>query len=436
MTQAKSKLKENIFTLILLTIAGAMIYALPYFRNYYYDVFVSCFNLTNTQMGSLGSAYGVLSVFSYVIGGALADKFSARKLITISLVATGGLGFVLLLYPPYPVVLAVHALWGVTSILTFWCALVKAIRSIADSDEQGKAFGFMEGGRGITNIIHASLILAMFSFISNNVSDKLGLSAIIFAYSAVCVLLGILIFIKLKDIKEEGDTQDAQAVEEKKPLFNIPVLKKVLKMPHTWLVILIIFTSYSTLIGYYYITPYTTEVFGASVVLAAAFTIFSQYCRPVGCFVAGILGDRVGSSKVMLVSFAIMIAGILGITFTPGKASLVYMVVVFAACIYTSMYAIQALHYAILEEGDYPTEYTGTALAIIAPLGYSAEIVSPLVAGILLDKFPGALGYQYYFGFLAALGIIGMIATVVWLNITKEKRRMIYSSKKAANEVA
>jgi MFS family permease len=432
-TPKKSKLKENMFTLVLLTISGAMIYALPYFRNYYYDVFVQCFNLTNTQMGSLGSVFGALSVVAYFFGGVLADRFSARKLITLSLTATGLLGFILLLYPPYPVVLAVHALWGITSILTFWCALVKAIRSIADSDEQGKAFGFMEGGRGITNIVHFSLILAMFSYLSSNFSDKLGLSAIIFVYSAVCVLLGIIVFFNLKETDPELETATGQDTEEKKPLFNVPVLKKVLKMPHTWLVIIMMFTSYATLIGYYYIAPYTTSVFGASVVLAAAFTIFSQYCRPIGCFVAGIMGDKVGSSKVMLVGFAVMILGILGIIFTPGKASLVYVVVVFACAIYTSMYAIQALHYAILEEGDYPTEFTGTAVAIIAPLGYSSEVFVPIVAGYLLDHFSGALGYQLFFGILATLGCIGLIATPIWCTlfsywhrITGNRRRAVF----------
>ncbi len=54
----KKKLKSNMPTLILFAIAGALIYALPYFRNYYYDVFLEAFKLNNTQMGSLGSAYG------------------------------------------------------------------------------------------------------------------------------------------------------------------------------------------------------------------------------------------------------------------------------------------------------------------------------------------------------------------------------------------
>ena len=36
----ESKLRSNIWSLIILTISGSLIYALPYFRNYYYDAYV------------------------------------------------------------------------------------------------------------------------------------------------------------------------------------------------------------------------------------------------------------------------------------------------------------------------------------------------------------------------------------------------------------
>ena len=62
----------------MLSFAGSIIYGLPYFRSYYYDTYQAMYHLTNTQMGLLGSAYGVLGVFSYIIGGVLADK-SKRK---------------------------------------------------------------------------------------------------------------------------------------------------------------------------------------------------------------------------------------------------------------------------------------------------------------------------------------------------------------------
>lgn len=70
---------------------------------------------------------------------------------------------------------------------------------LASENEQGKAFGFMESGRGITNAIHLSLVLILFGYISSKVSDKSGLTAIIVLYSAINVIVGVLVFFKLKD---------------------------------------------------------------------------------------------------------------------------------------------------------------------------------------------------------------------------------------------
>ena len=69
----KTGIKKNFFTIILLSFAGSIIYGLPYIRSYYYDAYQSLYNLTNVQMGLLGSAYGMLGVFSYILGGVLAD---------------------------------------------------------------------------------------------------------------------------------------------------------------------------------------------------------------------------------------------------------------------------------------------------------------------------------------------------------------------------
>ena len=346
--------------------------------------------------------------------------------MTISLVTTGILGFVLLLFPPYPVVMLIHCVWGITSILTFWSALVKAIRSLANSDEQGKAFGFFEGGRGVVNMIQSALILAMFGFLAKAYSDQAALSAIIIVYSLINVLLGILVFCMFKEPEAE-----AGADEKPKKLFDPAVLKRVAKMPTTWLQILIIFCSYGMIISYFYITPYATSVFGMSAVVAAAMGYFSQYCRPVGCFASGIIADKIGSSKVAAIGFVIMIAGIAGVIFTPGQPSMLWMLLVFIAAIYVSMYAIQSMHFAVMEEGEYPLEITGTATAIITPLGYSAEFFMPLIAGVCLDKWAGATGYKVFFGILAVMGVVGLLASLGWMAVTKEKRKQIQAAKKA-----
>lgn len=85
-----SKLRGNMWRLIILAVAGSLIYGLPYFRTYYYDAYLQAYNLTNTQMGSLGSIFGVFGMISYLFGGVVADFISPKKLISISLIPDRG----------------------------------------------------------------------------------------------------------------------------------------------------------------------------------------------------------------------------------------------------------------------------------------------------------------------------------------------------------
>ena len=210
-------------------------------------------------------------------------------------------------------------------------------------------------------MVQSAIVLALFGYLAKVSTDKTALSAVIIIYSVICVLLGILVFFMFKEpARSEGE-------EGPKKLFDMKILKRVAKMPTTWLQILIIFCSYAMIISYFYITPYATSVFGTSAVIAAALGYFSQYCRPVGCFASGIFADKFGSSKILSISYVVMIIGIFGIIFTPGQPSMIWMLLVFIAAIYASMYAIQSMHFAIMEEGNYPLEITGTATAIITP---------------------------------------------------------------------
>ena len=425
---AQSSLKKNMPTLLILIVSGALIYALPYFRYYYYDAFVKLFNITNTQMGALGSAFGGTAIIGYMFGGFFADRWPTRYLLTISLVTTGLLGYILLTYPPYPVVFAIHLAIGITSIVTFWSALIKAIRSLADSDEQGRAFGLFEGGRGVVNMVQSAIILSMFGYIAAKFGEKSALSAVIAVYSTICLLLGLLVYLLYRDPEVRG----GEKVELSKKVFEKEAFLKVAKMPTTWLCTIIIFTSYSTIISYFYITPYATLVFGASAVFAAAMGYFSQYCRPVGCFATGFLADKIGSSKMLSILYVIMTGGLLALILIPGKPSLIFMLLVFCAAIYSSMYGIQSLHFAILEEGDYPLSTTGAATAIITPLGYSTEMIMPIIAGMCLDSHPGAAGYKFFFTILIALSITGFITSLVWQYITREKRALLKAQKALA----
>lgn len=425
----EGKLKRNLPTLLILIIAGEMIYTLPYFRNYYYDVFLDAFNLTNTQMGSLGSAYGICCIISYIFGGYVADRFKTKYLLSLSLITTGALGFTLLLYPPYPVLLVIYGAWGITSIMTFWVALIKAVRSLAASNEQGKAFGFFEGGRGLAKVIESALVLAMFAFVAKKLTDSMALTSVIIFYSVMCIGLGLLILFIYREPVSDTTVEAGEEADQTK--FKWPVLFKILKMPTTWLAAILILTSYSMINSFYYITPYATAAFGASTVIAAALGYFSQYCRPIGSFSSGIIGDRIGISNMVIIGYCVLAAGLVALILLPGKPSLILLLLIFIAVIYISMYALQATHFAILVEGDYPVETTGAVAMPLMIVGYSGEVFMPIVAGACLDHFGGIEGYKVLFGILLGLTILGLLTAIVWQRMTRVKRKEIAAVKKA-----
>lgn len=210
-TESTSKLRKHMFHLVIITIAGAMIYGLPYFRSYFYDAYLEAYDLTNTQMGTFGSMFGIFGMISYLFGGVVADMVSTRKLMSTSLILTGLGGLLHLMNPSYIMLLAIYALWGFTSLFAFWPSLLKSLREIANENEQSKAYGFMDGGRGIVYAIDGVCIVAIFGYFSKVSGDLAGLNGVIIYYSIVAIVLGILLFFLMKDSKPDTTVK----IEEK-----------------------------------------------------------------------------------------------------------------------------------------------------------------------------------------------------------------------------
>jgi len=90
----RSKHNVSYYQILLLILAGESVFILPFvLARIFRPTFLDVFELTNLQLGSCFSIYGIVALISYVYGGTLADKFAPRKLISISLILTafGGL---------------------------------------------------------------------------------------------------------------------------------------------------------------------------------------------------------------------------------------------------------------------------------------------------------------------------------------------------------
>ena len=409
-----SKLKGNMWRLIILAIAGSLIYGLPYFRTYYYDAYLSAYNLTNIQMGSLGSIFGVFGMVSYLFGGVVADFISPKKLISISLILTGVAGFFHLVANSYATLLIIYLVWGFTALFAFWPALVKGIRSLASSDEQGKAYGFMEAGRGVTNAVHLAIALAIINAVSRSTGSSeinaAGLKGGIVFYSVVVIVLGVLVLLFFKDPQTSDQSER----------FNFKQVLTVIRLPQVWILCLILCCTYVMNMSYSYFNPYATSTLGVAMVGGTIVTIMADYIRPFASVGGGILADRLGRPRIMTIGFAIMAAGTFAIALFPAMS--VHVFVILCAIIYVGMYCNYGIVFSLMDDGGIPMEVSGTAIGLISTIGYLPEVFCPFLAGVVLDTYSEA-GYKYYFLAMGVIMLIGIVGIMIWNRSVKNQKK-------------
>lgn len=135
--------KSSFYKIFILIMASEAIFILPFvLARVFRPTYLYTFNLNNVELGICFSIYGVVSLLSYLFGGALSDKYSTRKLIAWSLFLTGAGGFVMASYPSYLIMKILFGYWGFTTIFLFWGAMVKATREWGGTMGQGKASAF------------------------------------------------------------------------------------------------------------------------------------------------------------------------------------------------------------------------------------------------------------------------------------------------------
>lgn len=390
-----------------LCLSGGIIYLLPYLREVYYIPLQKALQVSNTQLGVLMSVFGVSALISYFPGGWIADKISPKKLITLSMLSTGFLGLYFATFPSYKLAIAIHAFWGVSVTLTFWAALIKATRNWAPRTQQGRAFGILESGRGIAEVVSSTALLALFAKLG---SKTLGLSWVIILFSIMDILIGLMAWFVLED-----STRDSTGKAEEKEKIGVEEIIKVVKMPVVWLISIVILAAYSAYWGSYYFTPYATDAFRMSVVFGGALGVGKMWIKPISALGAGFLADKIGASRAVAWSFMILIMSFGVFVLTPGNRGLVFILVANTALASVAIFALRGIYFATFEEGGVPLALTGTVTGVVSVIGYTPDIFMPLAGGAFLDSYPGVLGYRYFFIFIAFLCLLGLMAALIIL---------------------
>ncbi|MGI9206040.1 MAG: MFS transporter [Woeseiaceae bacterium] len=395
-----SNLAAHRLQLFILSISGGIIFMLPFLQEVYYLPLANTMQLSNTEVGAFMSMFGAFAMLSYVPGGMLADRISPRLLCSCSLIATGVGGFYFATFPPYRIGLAIHGFWGLTIGLLFWSAMIRAVRLWSSREEQGRAFGLLEGGRGIGEVVSSTALLAVFALAD---SETMGLVLVINLFSALIVLLGALSWLVMKN--------EEMAVQSTTGGWNASDLLEAAKLPQVWLVAGVILAGYCAYWATFRFTPYATDVFGLSVTIGATIGVGKMWLKPIAASVAGFFADKFGVLRLVDMLFVMLVSSFGVIAFMPGEAAFLLPMIIGVTIISIFVFSLRGIYFALIDHSGVPKHLTGTAAGLISVIAYTPDIFMPLLGGVLVDSSPGVDGYRYFFLVSAAICAIGWIAS-------------------------
>ena len=406
------------YYLILLILAGESVFILPFvLQRVFRPTVLKVFELDNVSLGLCFSVYGFVALISYLLGGPLADKYQPRKLIAIALWMTALGGLVFATFPDYLMLQILYGFWGFTTLFLFWSPMIKATRVWGGQNSQGKAFGFLDGGRGLVGALFGTLGVLVFAhFMSVDLEvaslqeSRFAFRYVILTSSGIVAVVGVLVwlFMKLPEHQEKEIVVDRITTSQ---------IKEVLRLPSILLLMIIILCAY---VGYKItdiFSLYAQDVMLLDEVGSAEVGTFLLFARPVVGVFIGIVADRSRPSLFLFIGFVIALIG--SLLFASGMvANVSYFIFLFSIMIVAlGVYAIRSLYFAVMQSGKIPLVLTGTAVGLISLVGYTPDIFAGPAMGYLLDASPGLEGHRHVFWMLALFSFIGGIAAFRYLQL-------------------
>jgi MFS transporter, GlpU family, inner membrane protein len=388
---------------VIVTAAGTL-YPLMYLRQNFEISVLEAFRITATDLGELYSLIGIVFSVTYIPSGRLADVFQPRKLMSFSLIAVGLLGFWFSTYPSLFELRLIFLGWGIAGGLCFWASLIKAVKLLATSREQGRFFGILDGGRGLVEAVLASVAILLFrEFSLPEDAASIRLAPVIQMYSAAVMLFGVLVFFLVRDAPSDGEPAGAEASRPGSLLADIRFLARV---PELWLLAAIMVIGQQLFWVTYSISAFLQVNLGLTALAAGSVVLTKLWMRPVGGISIGFLGDLL--PKELLLAWLILSASLslVAISFLPLAGSIVAIIAIVLVIGYLT-YAIKGLYWALLDHCPVPRRLTGLAIGLVSFIGYMPDVLLPLYDGWLSRHFPRAESFRIYFTSIAACGFAG-----------------------------
>ncbi|MCD9581605.1 MFS transporter [Tenacibaculum maritimum] len=357
--------------MLVLIIAGEAIFLLPFIlMRVFKPIIREVFLISDAQIGEAQALYGITGIISYFIGGFIADKWEARKLLSFSLLFT--------------------ALGGL------FAALI--------------------------SLFGATILTSFFPTKNSNISLHHKIYTLQYIIGAITLIVFSIAFLTWKKLPKNTNID----TKSKEFQFNFSKAFSLIKKPEVIYHSLIIFCAYCSykLTGVY--GTYAKDVWNFSLQKATYFAVFIQFIRPLAAISIGWLADKlIPSILIIPCFFSIMLSALLlSSNISNNNIYLAFLSFVVMAL---GTYSLRGLYFAIIEETKTPIQMTGTLVGIISVIGFAPDIFMSLFIGYLLGENPTILEYQKLFSYFSLLPFLGLVATLLFRKeINNETKSLNY----------
>lgn len=419
----KSQNLKRYFQFALVVLAAGSIFPLIYLRTGYQETILEVFGMSISQLNTIYTILGIVFTVGYFPSGILADKFSAKRLLTVSVFMTGLAGLWFAQIPSHSNVLIIFTIWGIFSVFTFWAAHLKLVKLLCKKEEEGRFFGILDGGRGVVEAVLASVAILIFSNILGGRDDlettRTALASVIYMYSIVLIVVAVLVGIFVSPDRSKAGSEPKE--KPQKSTVGFADILKVFKNIPIMMLGFIIFAGYSLWWTYFYFGGFLQTNIGASAVTVGVVMLVCQWMRPVGGIISGFLADKFGKARIVALSTIVTSILLIVIATLPaGLGNGVFYALIVGTSL--SLFFLRGTFWSLLGDCEVEEGVLGIAIGCVSFFGYLPDIILPIGINILIYDFNfGDTGfYTPYFIASSILGIASVFLIRKFYTMTKK----------------
>lgn len=394
-----------------LILAGEAIFIPPFHPGRYFrTTLLESFGITELQLGEAQAWYGLAAMVCYGLGGPLADRVGPRVLMAASLFATGLGSLYMATIPSLLGLKCLFAFWGASTIFAFWSPLIRTTREVGGDLSQGRAFGILDGGRGLVAwAIAAISAWAVGDALTNGATDG-AVRTLMVGYMAVTTVVAVVVWFGLPPSIGAGAQREPRATSAD--------VFRLLREPAIWLMGVVVLTAYCAFKTFDFYGHYSEDIYGLSKAQSATLTAWLTILRAVAAIAAGFLADRWFSSvRTVFASFGVLAATFGLLAVLPTGSPFLLVAVANMAIAWAASCALRGVYFALLAESNIPKPLTGSAAGVVSFLGFTPDIFWPRFAGGLItaarESGDVLAGYQRLWVSLAVLSAVGLVAAAL-----------------------